>query len=161
MNQSLVLAKTAKGLDELKSRTHGLPQKLRSLLIVVDGAATAGELMERFASLADVEANLQTLIDQGFIEGKARPAPPKDATPRAPQETREEALSHLTHVLHEAMGPAADPLAMRLESAVDAAAFAAAAERAADALATFGGAQRARQFRERAKSYSERFFAAV
>ena len=42
MDRSAVLAKTAKGLEEVKSRAHGLPQKQRTILIMVDGTATVG-----------------------------------------------------------------------------------------------------------------------
>ncbi|MCX7893457.1 MAG: thiosulfate oxidation carrier complex protein SoxZ, partial [Burkholderiales bacterium] len=43
MDRAAVLAKTAKGLEEIRSRAHGVPQKLRTLLIMVDGTATVGE----------------------------------------------------------------------------------------------------------------------
>lgn len=44
MDRSAVLAKTPKGVEEVTSRAHGLQQKLRSLLIMVDGKATADTL---------------------------------------------------------------------------------------------------------------------
>ena len=77
MEKGAVLAKTAKGHDEIKSRIHGLSQKLRTLLITVDGTVTAGELITRLGGTAEIEANLQALIDQGFIEVKR--VPPSDA----------------------------------------------------------------------------------
>ncbi len=70
MDKGAVLVKTARGHDEIKSRTHGLSQKLRTLLITVDGSATAGDLITRLGGTAEIEANLQALIDQGFIEVK-------------------------------------------------------------------------------------------
>jgi hypothetical protein len=68
VERNAVLAKTAKGLDEIKSRTHGLAQKLRSILIMVDGTATAGDILARFGGIPDVEAALETLVGQGFVE---------------------------------------------------------------------------------------------
>lgn len=70
MDKGAVLVKTARGHDEMRSRTHRLPQKLRTLLITVDGNATAGELIARLGGTAETEANLQALINQGFIEIK-------------------------------------------------------------------------------------------
>src|SRR5512134_83451 len=80
MDGTAVLAKTAKGAEEVKSRAHGLPQKLRSLLIMIDGTSTARDLIAKFGGIPDVEAGLQGLVDQGFVE--IRGAPP--AAPRAP-----------------------------------------------------------------------------
>jgi hypothetical protein len=71
MNRSALLAKTPKGVEELKSRAHGLAQKLRALLIMIDGTATAGDLVAKFGAIPDVEAGLQALVDQGFVEVKA------------------------------------------------------------------------------------------
>src|SRR5262245_5901170 len=42
------LAKTAKGVAEVTRHAHRLPNKLRSLLIMIDGHATAGALISRF-----------------------------------------------------------------------------------------------------------------
>jgi len=158
VDRAIVLAKTAKGLEEVKSRAHALPQKLRSLLIMVDGATSVGELVGRFGGIPEVEAGLQALVDQGFLEPKAAPAPAAPAAPpAAATETRAQALASLTRMLHDAVGPDADPLAVRLERAKDAAEFAAAADRAADALDALAGPGQGRQFRERARAYVERF----
>ena len=70
MDRDAVLSKTAKGVEELKTRAHGLTQRLRSLLIMVDGAATAGDLAARLEGVTDVQAGLQALADQGFVEEK-------------------------------------------------------------------------------------------
>jgi len=70
VDKDAVLTKTGKGHDEVKSRTHGLSQKLRTLLITVDGSATVGELIARLGGAAEIETNLRALIDQGFVEVK-------------------------------------------------------------------------------------------
>lgn len=86
MERKAVLAKTAKGQDEIKSRAHGLAHKLRSILIMVDGSATAGDILAKFGGIPDIETALESLVSQGFVEIKgaqsAAPAPP--ATPKAP-----------------------------------------------------------------------------
>jgi hypothetical protein len=162
LSESLVLAKTAKGLEEVKSRSHGLSQQLRSLLIVVDGAASVRDLLARFGRIADITPSLQALVDQGFVAPARAPAPaaPAAAKPAAPATTKEgraRALGSLTRMLHDALGPDADPLALRLEKAADGAAFAEAVARCADALAVLAGQQKARQFREAAQAYAEGF----
>jgi hypothetical protein len=156
---TLLLAKSAKGLEEVKARTHGLPQKLRTLLILVDGATSVGDLLARFGGIPDVEASLQALVDQGFVVAKAPqpPAPPPAAPVAAPGETPAQALGALTRLLHDSIGPDADPLAMRLERAKDAAEFADAAARAAEALDVLAGRQKGQRFRELAAAYGERF----
>jgi hypothetical protein len=167
LSESLVLAKTAKGLEEVKSRKHGLSQQLRSLLIVVDGAASVRELLARFGRIADITTSLQALVDQGFVAPTRAPAPAapaaaaRPAAPAATKEDRARALGSLTRLLHDALGPDADPLALRLEKAADGATFAEAVARCADALAVLAGQQKARQFREAAQGYAERFLASA
>ena len=68
MDANATLAKTAKGANEVARHAHGLPTRLRSLLITVDGRATAGALISRFGEAAETESRLQYLIDQGFVE---------------------------------------------------------------------------------------------
>jgi hypothetical protein len=48
MDRTMVLAKTDKGIEELRDRMHGLPQRLRSVLVVVDGRQSVGALLDRF-----------------------------------------------------------------------------------------------------------------
>lgn len=68
MERHAVLAKTPKGQDEIKSRSHGLARKLRAILILVDGTATAGDILAKSAGVPDVEAALESLVSQGFVE---------------------------------------------------------------------------------------------
>jgi hypothetical protein len=68
MDANATLAKTGKGADEVARHAHHLPNRLRSLLITVDGRATAGALISRFGEATETEARLQYLIDQGFVE---------------------------------------------------------------------------------------------
>jgi hypothetical protein len=68
MEATATLAKTAKGVDEVTRHAHGLPNKLRSLLIMVDGRATVGALISRFGEGSETESKLRFLIDRGFVE---------------------------------------------------------------------------------------------
>ena len=168
MDRNAVLAKTAKGLEEVKSRTHGLAHKLRTMLIMVDGVATVGEILAKFGGVPEIGAALDTLARDGFVEVKglkggaatvpAAAAPvtasPAAAGPATVPHTRGEALSALTRFLHDNLGPDADLVTGRLEKAKTQAEFAAAVERCADMLGAMRGPQKAQLFRDRAKAFA-------
>jgi pyruvate/2-oxoglutarate dehydrogenase complex dihydrolipoamide acyltransferase (E2) component len=174
-----VLAKTALGIGEIKSRTHGLSQKLRSILITVDGQATVGDLIAKFGALPEIAASLDGLVSDGFVEVKAgkgaaaaalAPAAPRleltqavapIAAPRqgpAPSQTREQALSALTRFAYDHLGPDADLFTGALERARTRVDFVDATERCARAVASVRGAAKAQAFRERATVFAEAFF---
>ncbi len=168
MDRNAVLAKTAKGLEEVKSRAHGLAHKLRTMLIMVDGVATVGEILAKFGGVPEIGAALDTLARDGFVEvkglkGGAATAPaaaapatasPAAAGPATVPHTRGEALSALTRFLHDNLGPDADLVTGRLEKAKTQAEFAAAVERCADMLGAMRGPQKAQLFRDRAKAFA-------
>ncbi|HSD40546.1 MAG TPA: hypothetical protein VLD36_01640 [Burkholderiales bacterium] len=173
MDSTAVLAKTAKGLEEVRSRTHGLSQKLRSILIMVNGTATAGALIAKFGGVPEIAAALDSLAQDGFVEIKgaaaASPAPAARAAPSvgapqplpspiAPAQSREEALSALTRFLHDNLGPDADFVTGGLERARTRADFQAAVERCAHTVAGARRAAKAQVFRERAKAFADAFF---
>ena len=68
MDGTAVLSKTAKGVDEVTRHAHGLPNRLRSLLIMVNGHATAAALIAKVGEAAETKSSLQYLIDRGFVE---------------------------------------------------------------------------------------------
>jgi hypothetical protein len=170
MDRAAVLAKTPKGAAELKSRAHGLAQKLRALLIMIDGVSTAGDLIVKFGGIPDVEAGLQALADQGYVEVRGTaPAPASAGAQRtvaavqaapaaAPPQTRKEAMSALTRMLHDAIGPDADMLTGRLEKARTRAEFNAAVERCTDTLEALAGEARAQAFGARAAAFADQHF---
>jgi hypothetical protein len=88
MERNAVLAKTPKGQAEIKSRTHGLARKLRAILIMVDGSATAGEILAKCGGTPDAETALASLVGQGFVEVRganaAVAASPAAASPDPP-----------------------------------------------------------------------------
>lgn len=67
MNLQAVLHKTEKGVAEVQTRQHKLEQKLRNLLIVVNGKATAAELVKQFEQIGDVTPLLEQLLAGEFI----------------------------------------------------------------------------------------------
>jgi hypothetical protein len=63
----LIFAKTTKGVEEIAHRTHRLPNRLRTLLVMVDGASTAKLLQEKAAAIGKADELLHELWTQGFI----------------------------------------------------------------------------------------------
>jgi hypothetical protein len=178
LDRAAVLAKTRRGLEEVKSRTYGVPQKLRTLLIMADGNATVADILGRFPGIAEIETNLEALVAQGFIEAKgggplaaaaapstvpagATPppsAPPNPAATIALPATANEALRMLARKLYDVMGPAADMITGDIERIRDPAGFAKVMERVGRML-DGSPASRIKGFRDLAEAVRGRFFA--
>lgn len=126
---AVVYRKTSKGIAEIETRAHRLVPRLRGALILIDGKRTDEELTAMI--LADPAGALSTLLTDGFIEVfatlAARPAEPKPAPAAAAAAAaqaqpgaadsidtlRREAARQLGHQL----GPLADDIALKIESA--------------------------------------------
>ena len=107
MDQNTVLSKSAKGKEEIETRKYKLDQRLRSVLITVNGKLTAGELAKQFASMADINAVLEKLLREGFVQ-----APLADDNARLG-----EARTELASFVSAALGPGGDDIAMKIEAA--------------------------------------------
>lgn len=69
--------KTDKGREEISTRKHQLPTRMRSLLVLVDGKQTDDTLLQKIEALGLSSSSLATLCEQGYIERVAafpRPA---------------------------------------------------------------------------------------
>jgi len=73
VDETLVLVKTEKGIEALQIRSRDLPQRLRTVLVLVDGHQAVGTLVARFGGLSDIQAALQELLERGLI-GRANPS---------------------------------------------------------------------------------------
>ena len=155
----LIYRKTAKGLNEIETRAHRLPPRLRSALIVVDGRRALDDL--RPLILQQPDETLAALAEQGFIEATGEaPAPPAPA-PAAPQaapaaapaaaggndfdSTRRAAV----RALNDLMGPAADTLAIKMEKARNLGELLPILTQAAQAVAAMRGRAAAEAFAKR------------
>ena len=68
MDANLIYVKTALGDEAMQNRSR-LPQReLRTVLILVDGKSTVGELCEKTGNPSVVENGLDQLERGGFIE---------------------------------------------------------------------------------------------
>lgn len=71
MNDSDIFFKTAAGIDEVKARSRRLPPRLRTMLIMIDGAMTVRQLLVAATTLGAPENFLQQLLDQGLVESRS------------------------------------------------------------------------------------------
>lgn len=64
---SPVFDKTDKGREEIATRRHQLPPRLRTLLVMIDGKQSAEELLQKVGGLGLNEQSLAELQENGFI----------------------------------------------------------------------------------------------
>lgn len=119
MDSTLILVKTGKGVEEIKSRSFGLPQTLRALLIMADGSISMAGLLTRTAAIPKAEESIEWLVREGFIESVSpsgrRPAPP--ASPAGAQGASLAPRQALIAITRELLGPDAPKVLQRLEEA--------------------------------------------
>lgn len=120
-----VYRKTEKGLAEIATRAHRMAPRLRSALILVDGKKTDEALAPLI--LAEPAATLASLLADGYIEMLATLAerpPERKSAPVAATPSREganaitsfEALRRdAVRQLTDQLGPAAEPVAIKIE----------------------------------------------
>ncbi|HEX7157022.1 MAG TPA: hypothetical protein VF229_07385 [Burkholderiaceae bacterium] len=136
MDESLVFAKTAKGVIEVSRRSGGLSMTARRVLIMIDGKRTVGELAP-LASNGGIDAVIGLLESQGFVQPAAPPDPNSPGAPRAPDPgptttagldvltsgpggertllTVDEVKRRAVRELTERLGPDAETMAIRIE----------------------------------------------
>jgi len=87
--QTVIFDKTDKGRDEIITRKYRLANRLRTLLVMVDGKSTQEELLKRVAGLGLNKADFDGLVDDGFIQDPSARHKPKqdDSTPSHPTMT--------------------------------------------------------------------------
>jgi hypothetical protein len=66
MNPAARCVKTPKGIEEMTQRKHGLSQRHRRLLILVDGSRALNDLVQMVPD-TEVPVLYQELVDNGFI----------------------------------------------------------------------------------------------
>src|SRR5512134_3773358 len=117
MDLNAILAKTAKGTEELATRKHRLEQRKRALLIVINGKATAAELMKKFEAMGDISPMLEQLLADGFVAAAAAAAPA--GAPAAPAPAKDDfaaVRARLVRAITDALGPDGDAIAQKMEA---------------------------------------------
>jgi hypothetical protein len=144
MHPDNVFQKTPKGREEIEKRTVRIDHKRRTLLIMVDGKASAAALAEKAAHIPDAMALLQSLWTEGFVEPVG--AAIAEVAPLRSDRSLEELKRVAAKTIERLMGPDGDAIAINIERAASLEAFFAEAARARDALRAFLGPRQAEEF---------------
>ena len=130
MDKHTVFVKTEQGREALTSRPPGLGPRLRSLLIMVDGKRSVGDLDKLLGSEGAAEPLLQSLVDQGWVaatafslpEAAAASAEDQRVIETLPPPLAEDALPFVdarrlvARFINDQLGPMGEPLAIKVES---------------------------------------------
>ena len=143
----VVLQKTPKGQEEITHRSYRLPQRLRTALILVDGRSTWKTLRAAWSQLGDETRMLEQFIAEGFVEPVAIPHAETLVRAGPSIEDMQHARKRALAILHEQLGPYADPLCLRLERVKDSVSFREEVERIAEILRASQSAASAENFR--------------
>jgi hypothetical protein len=106
MDLNTVLSKTAKGREEVDTRKYKLDQRTRSVLITINGKLTMRELAKQFAQMSDIQAVLEKLVQEEFVQEQLDPAA-----------RLQQARAELAAAIVAALGPAAENIALKVEGA--------------------------------------------
>jgi hypothetical protein len=100
-----VYEKTGKGIEEFETRKYKLPQKFRSLLILIDGKKTSGAIVSQFSSMGDAEESLAELERQGFIVRRSAASGPGKLPPDEEARRFQLAKTFMINTVSDAVGP--------------------------------------------------------
>lgn len=151
MNLSAIYCKSEKGLDEMASRKYGLPPKLRSILILIDGKRPFADLAKLAASFGQPEELLTHLVEGGYVRPQGGNMPAATALVNAASRDEagrslQEACHHAVRFLSDQMGPMAESLCLRIEASKTLDDFIVATARAQGVLASVRGKAMAERY---------------
>jgi hypothetical protein len=155
MDSSTVYIKTARGSEEIASRSHGLSSRARAMLIMVDGHRNAAILLAQSTERAEGESHLAVLLDGGFIAAvvqSAAAAPVSSPLRTAPAIDLATIKQYISGTLHDILGPDADMFAVKVEAAKSAPELLTLSEKLVDVIRGVGGRKKADDFREKVSS---------
>lgn len=122
MDSATILCKTSKAVSELAQRTGALPQKLRPVLIVIDGRTELSELLRLYSAIPDFKEHLTWMLQNGFIQplGVSQVAHKGDATvgggmQQAVRSSSGPISTALIELAHELLGAQADSVVKRIQ----------------------------------------------
>jgi hypothetical protein len=101
MNDQDLFGKTAAGFDEVRGRALKLPQRLRTMLIMVDGTRSVAQLREAAQTLAAPSDFLDLLLGMGLVALEG-------ATPRSRASAAQQAAAPATPAAEAATPSAAE-----------------------------------------------------
>jgi hypothetical protein len=110
---TIIYDKTEKGHQEIQTRQHHLPSRLRSLLVLVDGKTSVDALLKKIAGLGLNEESISELLQQGLITPHLTQSTPQAEAATLPPITT---ISSVTIPANEAQSAlAASPTAILAE----------------------------------------------
>lgn len=146
-----VFRKTDLGVDELKSRAHGLDPRARQLLILIDGRRSLEELA-RMCPPDHLDAYLRLLDAGGFIE-VTKPSTSWEDTPVAGEDFARH-RQRVVRALLDACGPSGDEFAVRIERCETVAELRALLPAAIELAEAISGRAASREFAERVSAFA-------
>lgn len=173
VDDGIVFRKSALGTQAIATRQPPLPPRLRALLIMVDGLRTVQALGSFVAAPASAGALLSELERLGLVEraagggtsGGSLPAPELVQAPPPQAQAQAagwgttvplaEVRRHAVRTLLDLLGPAAEPLCVRIEAAGDWAAFVESVKRVRESVRGMRGPEAANRYTESIERFIE------
>jgi predicted component of type VI protein secretion system len=161
MDKNTIYHKSAKGIEEMSSRTYKLPARERSVLIMVDGKCTAQEVIDKAKHFGEAEHFFSILVAGGFIEpipGSApaqapAPAPAPAAATAAPvpgqapvERSLASAIDFASHFLTQTIGPDADMMTGKIDGCKTPEELRAVVEKYREMVRSLAGSRRTEEF---------------
>ena len=112
----IVYEKTAQGQEEIQTRKLNLPQKLRTLLIVVDGQKTLGHIVNQFSPMGNVAELLSELDKKGLIAKRGDVYAPGTFSPDETLRRMNLAKNFMVNTVTDAVGPMGSSLIETLKN---------------------------------------------
>jgi hypothetical protein len=104
MSTPVVPSKTALGQDELRHRTHRLSQRHRTVLLLVDGRRSLGEVLDLANQAGAAISHFEELVRLGLVDVPVEASPPAEPPPEPAASPDEPQLTSV-----EMLVPAAPP----------------------------------------------------
>lgn len=153
-----IYRKTTKGVDEIATRANRLVPRLRTALIVVDGARDDAELRKLIA--LNAAETLAELLSLGYIEQVSvveAPKPAKASAPAVAPAASEKSFAtfraEAVRAFNDLTGPAGEALAMKMEKAASREDLAPLLQMAYQIIGNSRGNQAATEFKARFASF--------
>lgn len=114
MSDDLIYIKTPKGIEEMNTRSYGLPKRTRLVLIMLDGKCDYDEILARFPD-GEGKAAVANLLEGGFIAPLLGKAAKKFEPPQNDAERFEMAKNLMKNTVIAFLGGMGSSLTSQLE----------------------------------------------
>jgi hypothetical protein len=124
MDVNAIYVKTEKGEEEIRSRAYKLAQRLRTILIMVDGTTTGGGLAQKAKTLGVPDDFMEQLLEGGFVAPRTTESQAQSpaATPFVPMGAEEltnfiAVQKFMNATVSDALGFRGLPMVLKIERA--------------------------------------------